>query len=87
VIRQIAEASGGLAVFTNDVKQLDKVYQQIAAEIQAQYTLGYVSTNDKRDGSWRRVEVRVTRQSSADAKVRARRGYFAPYAETAPAPR
>lgn len=77
VLRQITEATGGQALFLPTVKELDKTYQQILAEIRAQYTLGYLSTNSKADGSWRKVEIKVTRADGRDLRVRSRKGYYA----------
>ena len=74
VLQQIADATGGQAFFPVSVKELDSMYEKVLAEIRAQYTLGYHSTNDKPDGTWRKVEVKVTRKA---ARVRSRKGYFA----------
>lgn len=79
VLRQIADASGGKAVFPTSVKELDKIYEQLASEIRAAYTVGYVSTNDKADGTWRKVEIKLTRSDAKDLRIRSRQGYFAPY--------
>jgi Ca-activated chloride channel family protein len=78
VLRQIAETSGGRAVFPSSAKELDKIYEQLAAEIRAGYTIGYVSTNDRADGTWRKVEIRLLRPEARDLRVRSRPGYFAP---------
>src|SRR5437867_4477020 len=75
-IQQMAEVTGGQAFFPLAVKELDKVYEKVVAEIRAQYTIGFQSTNEKTDGAWRKVEVKVARK---DLRVRSRRGYFAPY--------
>jgi Ca-activated chloride channel family protein len=75
ILQQIADATGGRAFFPLAIEELDSVYGKVLAEIRAQYTLGYVSTNDKTDGKWRKVDVRV---KGKDLKARARRGYFAP---------
>jgi Ca-activated chloride channel family protein len=75
-IQQLADITGGQAFFPASVKELDRVYEKVLAEIRAQYTVGYLSTNDKTDGAWRKVEVRVVRK---DLRVRSRRGYFAPF--------
>jgi Ca-activated chloride channel homolog len=75
-LRSLAELTGGLAFFPTVIKDLDPTYEKIAAEIRSQFTLGYLSTNTKLDGSWRKVEIRVTRPG---VKVRSRLGYFAPY--------
>ena len=77
ILQQIAEATGGQAYFPTSVKELDKIYAQIEAEIRAQYTLGYVSANEKTDGAWRKVEIKVT--PGKDARIRSRKGYFAPF--------
>jgi VWFA-related protein len=77
-LRQIAEVTGGQVFFPLSVKDLDGVYAKIAAEIDAQYSMGYVSTSAKTDGAWRKVEIRVIRPDLKGVKVRARQGYFAP---------
>jgi Ca-activated chloride channel family protein len=73
-IQQMAETTGGQAFFPTSVKELDKVYEKVLAEIRAQYTIGFHPTNEKADGAWRKVEVKVARK---DLRVRSRRGYFA----------
>jgi Ca-activated chloride channel family protein len=75
-LRALAELTGGLAFFPTVIKDLDATYEKIAAEIRGQFTLGYVSSNTKLDGGWRKVDIRVKRPG---VKVRARQGYFAPY--------
>ena len=77
-LRTLAEITGGLAFFPSIVKDLDPTYEKIAAEIRGQFTLGYLSTNTKLDGTWRKVEIKVTRPG---VKVRTRQGYYAPYRE------
>jgi VWFA-related protein len=72
----IAEDTGGFAVQnTND---LSGGFRRIAAESRHYYLLGYVSSNARRDGKYRKIEVKVGRPG---VKVRARRGYYAPIAE------
>ena len=76
-IQQMAETTGGQAFFPTSVKELDKVYDKVLAEIRAQYTIGFHSTNEKADGAWRKVEVKVVRKDGRDLRIRARKGYFA----------
>jgi Ca-activated chloride channel family protein len=78
ILQQMADATGGQAYFPTSVKELDKIYAQIEAEIRAQYTLGYVSANEKADGTWRKVEIKVTRPGVKEVRIRSRKGYFAP---------
>jgi len=80
-LEQIAEQTGGQAFFPTTTKALDGVYEKVAAEIDAQYGLGYVSSDAKMDGTWRKVEIRVVRPGAKNLRVRARAGYFAPYRE------
>jgi len=80
-LMQIAEATGGQAFFPSTMKDIDASYDKVVAQIRAQYSLAYTSTNTKQDGAWRKVEIRVTRPDLKGSKILARRGYFAPYQE------
>jgi len=79
VLREITEITGGQVFFPPSVKELEKVYEQVVAEIRAQYTIGYISTNGTADGTWRKVEIKLNRRDSKDLRIRSRKGYFAPY--------
>jgi Ca-activated chloride channel homolog len=76
-LRQLASDTGGRAFFISDVKELAGVYSQISDELSSQYTLGYSSKNNRRDGNWRRIIVRVSRPS---VTVRTKQGYYGPTA-------
>ena len=80
-LMQIAEATGGQAFFPTTMKDIEVAYDKVVAQIRAQYSLAYTSTNTKQDGAWRKVEIRVTRPDLKGSKILARRGYFAPYQE------
>ena len=75
VLRQFSQQTGGRAFFPSQIADLANVYGQIAEELSSQYTVGYVSKNGKRDGSWRRIVLRVARPS---VTARSKQGYFAP---------
>ncbi len=77
VLRQLAQETGGRAYFPSRVEDLKDVYGQIADELSSQYTLGYASSNGRRDGAWRRIIVQVARQN---VTARTKRGYYAPMA-------
>lgn len=76
-LQRIADTTGGKAFFPGSVRQLDRVYEQVLQEIHAQYSLGYVSTNRKMDGSWRKLRIRVVAPRLRDITIRAREGYYA----------
>lgn len=75
-LSQIAEATGGQAFFPTTMKDVEAAYEKVVAQIRAQYSLGYTSTNTKQDGQWRKVEIKVKRP---DVRIQTRKGYFAPY--------
>ena len=75
VLRQFAQETGGRSFFPSQLSDLANVYGQISDELSSQYTVGYASRNARRDGSWRRVIVRVNRQNLT---ARTKLGYFAP---------
>ena len=58
--------------------QLPGIYSQIADEIANQYVVGYTSKNQKRDGQWRKVMVRV---QPPGLTARTREGYYGPGAK------
>jgi Ca-activated chloride channel family protein len=78
LLADLAEATGGNAFFPGGDKDLARIYEQVLGEVRAQYTIGYVSTNEKNDGAWHKVEIKITRADRKGLKVRARKGYYAP---------
>ena len=72
---QLAMDSGGRAVSARSPDSLVPIFEEISAELRYLYRLGYVSTNETRDGRWREVSVRV---APSDATTRSRLGYNAP---------
>ncbi len=77
-LTRFAAMTGGLALFPTSLKEVDKMYEKIEREIEARYSLGYTSTDDRFDGSWRNVEIRLKRTDLKGARLRTRDGYFAP---------
>ena len=89
-LQQLTEVTGGQAFFPASTRVLDQVYERVLAQIRAQYSLGFTSSNPRKDGTWRKVEVRLAGEHLQGLKVRARKGYFAPLrpgvSASAPAP-
>jgi VWFA-related protein len=69
----IAADTGGFTV--KNTNALGEGIQRIADESRSYYLIGYNPTNNRRDGRFRKIEVKVDRKGM---KVRARKGYFAP---------
>ena len=76
---QIAEVTGGRAFFAVRKADLDKIYEDVLSEIRAQFTIGYISTNEKQDGKWRKVEIKAARPGARSMRVRSRGGYYSLY--------
>jgi VWFA-related protein len=74
-LRKLAYETGGRVLYPNSFGQLDNIYAEVDEELRNQYTIGYISTNAAKDGSYRRIEVRV---DAPEASVSARPGYYAP---------
>ncbi len=74
-LQQLAQLTGGEAYFTTDVAALGRHYRRIVEELHRRYLVAYTSTNPKRDGAWRRVELRA---HSKSVHARSRGGYYAP---------
>lgn len=74
-LSKIANATGGRAWFPRDEPQIAKAYATIAADVEHRYVLTYTPRNQRRDGTWRAINVSVDRPGLI---VRARNGYSAP---------
>ena len=75
VLRQLSQETGGKAFFPTDARELPKIYQAIWDELSSQYSVGYTSSNPKRDGAWRRILVRIQRPGLT---ARTKQGYYGP---------
>ena len=73
---KLCEETGGRAFFTGDMLALERSFSTIAKEIRAQYIATYRPSNDRYDGSYRRIEVKLASERDG-LKVRAKRGYLA----------
>ena len=57
------------------LKELDAAFTKLADELRTQYILGFYSSNEARDGTFRKLEVRIKQPGFV---ARARAGYYAP---------
>jgi Ca-activated chloride channel homolog len=84
VLTELARVTGGQAYFPEGLDQVAPVCEQVAREIRSQYTLGYYPTNTARDGTFRKVRVKlIPPHGSEKLSVRTRTGYYAPKAPAA----
>jgi Ca-activated chloride channel homolog len=74
-LREMAYKTGGRVYPVKDLQQLEPAYSQIAAELRTYYSMSYYPTNEKRNGKWRTLRVKVNRPGFV---AKTRPGYRAP---------
>jgi Ca-activated chloride channel family protein len=58
-LERLATETGGKSYFPNDVGELNNIAADISRELRTQYSIGYIPTNDKKDGTLRAIKVMV----------------------------
>ena len=83
-LRSFSEYSGGASYFPRYHTELPDVFRHISDSLRSQYSIGYVSTNTKKDGKFRNVKVEAVNIDIKDSKgkpiktkVVTRKGYTA----------
>jgi VWFA-related protein len=74
-LKKFAEQTGGQALIPFRLEDLEDSFRQINQELRSQYNIGYLSSNTKRDGTYRKIEIKVTEKN---LKLNYRKGYYAP---------
>ena len=73
-MKKLAVETGGRVIEVgNKIDKLKEAFDQIAKELRSQYNIGYTPTNNKLDGTFRKVEI----HSKQGYKIQARTGYYA----------
>jgi len=73
-MKKLTEQTGGRVINVgHNFDKLRDAFDQIAAELRSQYNIGYTPTNEKLDGSYRKIEIK----SKQNYKIQARAGYYA----------
>lgn len=76
-MENLAKTSGGKVFPAADLNEARNAFKSVANEIGTKYSLGYYSSNEKRDGAYRRIKIEL-KGVPAGAQIRAREGYSAP---------
>ena len=74
-MKEITRETGGKVFFPFKLQELEDSFRQINQELRSQYSLGYYSTDTARDGSYRKIDVKV---SERNLRPSHRKGYYAP---------
>ena len=78
-LRKMSEETGGKVFTVSSKHPLKEVFDQIQEELRNQYSIGYSSTNPKKDGTFRRIDIKT---DNSDYRVQARNGYYATPVDT-----
>lgn len=74
-LRRMSSETGGQVFKVDRKNSLEDIFKQLQDELRSQYSIGYVPTNSRKDGSFRKLDLRVS--TNKDYKVQARKGYYA----------
>ncbi len=73
-LKILAERTGGTLNAINRLEEMGRLYAQVAANVRSLYTIEYQPRNEKRDGKWREIKIKV---NNPELISRTRPGYFA----------
>jgi len=74
-LKELADASGGMAYYPKDLAEIDRIVPEVAHEIRNQYMISYLPSNPVLDGKFRKISVMV--KAAGSPLVRTRNGYYA----------
>lgn len=77
-MEQLAGQTGGAVYIPKTRNEVDLAFQQIAADLAHQYVLSYYPGDERRDGRFHVIDLRL--RARKDVRVRARKGYYSPKA-------
>tara|TARA_Y100000588_G_C14263350_1_gene928658 strand:+ start:1984 stop:2940 length:957 start_codon:yes stop_codon:yes gene_type:complete len=79
LLTEIAEQTGGRQFPVENLNELPDIAARIGVELRNQYVLGYIPTNQKKNGKWRRIRVALSRiRGMPPLRAHYRLGYYAP---------
>lgn len=79
IMQDLARMSGGRVFFPNSLNELEYYIELIHAELRNQYVIGYIPTNKSRDGTWRKITVKLNPPPGLPKLfLHYREGYYAP---------
>lgn len=73
-LTRMAEETGGRVMRVDRKHTLEEIFKEIQEDMRSQYAIGYSPVNSNKDGSFRRIELKL---ADKDLRVHARKGYFA----------
>jgi VWFA-related protein len=73
-LHKLSDETGGHVYRVDRRNPLDVVFKELQDEMRSQYSIGYTPLNDNKDGSYRKLEIKL---ANKDLKAQARKGYYA----------
>jgi VWFA-related protein len=73
-LRHMSEETGGRMFEVRGRDTLESIFQQLQDEMRTQYMIGYTPTNSKKDGAYRKIDLKTAQK---EQKVQVRKGYYA----------
>ncbi len=58
-LERLATETGGKSYFPVSIGELDAIASNISSELRTQYSIGYIPSNDRQDGSFRNIKIQV----------------------------
>lgn len=58
-LERLANATGGKSYFPASAAEMNTIAKDIASELRTQYSIGYIPSNDRKDGSYRNIKVAI----------------------------
>jgi Ca-activated chloride channel homolog len=83
-LEKLASETGGKAYFPNDISELNNIARNISVELRTQYSIGYLPTNNRPDGTFRNIRVNVTDGPNREKRIAVTRSGRTAAAEGAP---
>ena len=68
-LERLAQETGGKAYFPNTTGELAGFAREIASELRTQYSIGYLPSNDREDGTFRNIKVQVNDGPNAQKRI------------------
>jgi VWFA-related protein len=73
-LHKLSDETGGHVYRVDRRNTLEVVFKELQDEMRSQYSIGYTPLNDNKDGSYRKLDIKL---ANKDLKAQARKGYYA----------
>lgn len=68
-LERMATETGGKAYFPSSPAELPNLAREISNELRTQYSIGYIPSNDRRDGTYRAIKVQIDDGPNAQKRI------------------